>query len=713
MDELLSLLDDDFENITDSLPIEQPNKSQSRLQEIDLNLFVNSDDSQKQINISKTSTDEPFFPIGDDSSDEECINNPTVSKYSEYGQGIKNILHSQIKQQPQQRETNGSNSQWKKLPHAAKIPKLGEEKTDAFAGIAIKNPVVSSVEMKERMTGRRLISMSLISMNMRGGDIEGDWVTVGVIVKKNDQRKSVKGSTYSIWSMSDLKDCNKMVSLFLFGKTNEQHWKTSVGSVIGILNPSIMPNKDSYKGNDTSLSVDNPQKLLLMGTSRDFGICKGRRKDGAACTMFINRSVCEFCQYHVTKEYHKSSNKRPELQAGFSNGEPRGFKKKLFEKQGIFYGGQYFCPSREAEKLGKSTKPKSKTPNISGAGEKLQKKAIALADDVRKQANASLSAIKDTELDSMGKHAIGITAGSRNLFQHLNKESNVLGSSPKPRLQSISAKQLLTMHANLKKKDDITKKIIQHTPMPVIGKGLAPGNVLDLSYTISTPNSVMGKAKLRALQKIRSGNTVIEKKDPNFVPVSKGSSEFQERIKKRLRSSDNEEIDQNETKKCKGQKMSKEEFEKLLKRKSTHENLVAEHDTEQQNNYFGWMEKREQMENKMGTTMEISCKAVSCKTCKYTAQSALERCRKEGHSLIVSNAMKRFFMCKQCKKRTCSFSKLPTKPCSGCGERNFIRVPMMQERKGPKLESETLSIRGNEINSLNSAAYVKNANIDL
>lgn len=40
---------------------------------------------------------------------------------------------------------------------------------------------------------------------------------------------------------------------------------------------------------DISLSVDNPQKLLVLGKSKDLGWCKGSKKDGGRCTMFVNK----------------------------------------------------------------------------------------------------------------------------------------------------------------------------------------------------------------------------------------------------------------------------------------------------------------------------------------------------------------------------------------------------------------------------------------
>lgn len=57
-------------------------------------------------------------------------------------------------------------------------------------------------------------------------------------------RDTIKGKKYSIWKLSDLSSQTAVLSLFLFGSAFQDHWKTSVGTVIAILNPNIMPDKE-------------------------------------------------------------------------------------------------------------------------------------------------------------------------------------------------------------------------------------------------------------------------------------------------------------------------------------------------------------------------------------------------------------------------------------------------------------------------------------
>ncbi|GBM87292.1 Protein MCM10 [Araneus ventricosus] len=93
--------------------------------------------------------------------------------------------------------------------------------------------------------------------------------------------------------------------------------------------------------------------------------------------------------------------------------------------------------------------------------------------------------------------------------------------------------------------------------------------------------------------------------------------------------------------------------------------------------------------------------------CKYTAHSATDKCKSEQHPLKCHKAVKRFFACKDCKHRTFAFTKLPTHVCRVCKGSSFERTSMMKARKGPKLDAETLNIRGEEEKFLDSQCSIK------
>uniref|UniRef100_A0A1A8FBI2 Protein MCM10 homolog n=1 Tax=Nothobranchius korthausae TaxID=1143690 RepID=A0A1A8FBI2_9TELE len=128
------------------------------------------------------------------------------------------------------------------------------------------------------------------------------------------------GKTFSIWKLSDLHNLEVFVSLFLFGDVHKEHWKMEPGTVIGLLNPNSMKQRDGYDG--VSLTVDHSQKVLVMGEAQDFGTCKAVKKNGEPCSQIVNMYECQYCQYHVKAQYKKMSSKRAELQSSYSGKPP-------------------------------------------------------------------------------------------------------------------------------------------------------------------------------------------------------------------------------------------------------------------------------------------------------------------------------------------------------------------------------------------------------
>jgi len=61
------------------------------------------------------------------------------------------------------------------------------------------------------------------------------------------------------------------------------------------------------QGKGFSVSVASVGQMLKMGVAADFGLCKGKRKDGVACTMEINKYVspqsCGNMSYHLSRSF--------------------------------------------------------------------------------------------------------------------------------------------------------------------------------------------------------------------------------------------------------------------------------------------------------------------------------------------------------------------------------------------------------------------------
>ncbi|KAF6372099.1 minichromosome maintenance 10 replication initiation factor [Rhinolophus ferrumequinum] len=618
---------------------------------------------------------------------------------------------------------------------------------EAFSGLRLRWPRVSSTEMNKKMAGRKLIRLSQLKEKMAHEKLEEiDWVTFGVILKKVTPQSSNSGKTFSIWRLNDLRDLTRTVSLFLFGEVHKELWKTEQGTVIGLLNANPMKPRDGSE--EVCLSIDHPQKILIMGEAVDLGTCKAKKKNGEPCTQIVNLNDCEYCQYHIQTQYKKLSAKRADLQSTFSGGRiPKKFARKgasLRERlcqDSFYYGGvsSASCAASLAAAVAPKKKIQTTLTNLVVKGTDLiiqetqQKLGIP-------QKNLSCSEEFRELLDLP-------TFGARNLKQHLAKANSpgILGS-PKPAFQSISASALLKqqkqqmLEIRKKKTEEIETRFLQSssevspampsssrqllsrsppmragfprlkgtpaTQTPKLGRGISEGDdvlVFDESPPPKPKLSALAEAKkLAAITKLRAKGQILTKTDPNSVKKKQSNPqdvlELKERVEKSATFSPQAEDELEPARKKRREQLAyleSGEFQKILKAKSKHTGILKEVEAELQELYFDPLVKKEQMEEKMRNIKEVKCRVVTCRTCAYTHFKPLETCVHEQHNYHWHDGMKRFFKC-PCGNRCISLARLPTKHCSNCGLFKWERDGMLKEKTGPKIGGETLLPRGEE-----------------
>ncbi|XP_075408480.1 protein MCM10 homolog isoform X2 [Tenrec ecaudatus] len=620
---------------------------------------------------------------------------------------------------------------------------------EAFSGLRLRRPRVSSTEMNRKMVGRKLIRLSQIKEKMAQETLEEmDWVTFGVIVKKVTPQSSNTGKTFSIWRLNDLRDLTRYVSLFLFREVHKELWKTEQGTVIGLLNANPMKPKDGSE--EVCLSVDHPQKVLIMGEALDLGTCKAKKKNGQPCTQMVNLNDCEYCQYHVQTQYRKLSAKRADLQSTFSGGRiPKkftrrgaGLKERLC-RDGFYYGGvssESYAASVAAALAPKRTIQTTLTDMV-------VKGSNVIIQETRQKLGLpqkSLSCSEEfRELMDLP------TSGARNLKRHLAKAktSGVTGGPNLAAIQSISASALLKqqkqhlLEMRKKKSGEVQKRFLQSasqgahpalptssrqptspppltgaelprregTPAPQtpkLGRGVAEGEDILFFDESPPPRPKLGALaeakKLAAINKLRAKSQILTKTDPNSIKRKQRDPEtvleVMERVEKSTTPSPPAEGELEPAKKKWKEQLAyleSEEFQKILKAKSKHTGILKEAEAELQERYFEPLVKKEQMEDKMKNMREVKCRVVTCKTCAYTHFKPLETCISKQHDYHFHDGVKRFFKC-PCGNRSISLDRLPKKHCSNCGLFKWERDGMLKEKKGPKIGGETLLPRGEE-----------------
>ncbi|XP_060048639.1 protein MCM10 homolog [Erinaceus europaeus] len=619
---------------------------------------------------------------------------------------------------------------------------------EAFSGLRLRRPRVSSTEMDKKMTGRKLIRLSQLKEKMAREKLEEvDWVTFGVILKKVTPQSSNSGKTFSIWRLNDLRDLTQNVSLFLFGEVHKELWKTEQGTVIGLLNANPMKPKDGSE--EVCLSIDHPQKVLIMGEALDLGTCKAKKKNGEPCTQTVNLKDCEYCQYHIQAQYRKLSAKRSDLQSTFSGGRvPKKFARRgpsLKERlchDGFYYGG--VSSASYAASIAVAGAPKKKIQTT------LTNLVVKGSDMIIQETQRKLGIPqKSLSCSEEFKELMDLpTFGARNLKQHLakTKSSGIMGS-PAPAIQSISASALLKqqkqqmLEMRRKKSEEIQKRFLQssseaknpvvpsssqqppsqsppagtefprleRTPgahTPKLGRGISEGD--DVIFFDESPPprpklSALAEAKkLAAIKKLKAKGQILTKTDPNTIKKKHKDLqeilEVKERVEKNASLSPPAEDELEPAKKKRREQLAyleSEEFQKILKAKSKHTGIIKEAEAELQERYFEPLVKKEQMEEKMRSIREVKCRVVTCKTCAYTHFKPLETCVSENHDYHWHDGVKRFFKC-PCGNRAIALDRLPNKHCSNCGLFKWERDAMLKEKTGPKIGGETLLPRGEE-----------------
>ncbi|XP_043246541.1 protein MCM10 homolog isoform X2 [Amphibalanus amphitrite] len=677
-----------------------------------------------------------------DSSEDEDNRQPFEQRYNEFGRTVKRIAHASAsgtgrdRLQERAEHVNRAAQRALKPKTAAKkadggrpaVPEQPHEEImiDSFAKISVINPRLTSIELRDCLQGKRLIRVSQLENNVRADGIPGDWVTIGVIARKSDPRTSQKGSAYSSWTLTDLVDVQKPVKVMLFGEAHSALWKTTVGTVVALANSKVMKDKEMSGSTGITISVVSGKHCIMLGTSPDLDFCKAKCKNGRICLSFINKRHCPVCVFHMTAEYKKTGSKRGELQ-GVSSVAPKkplgggvGGAGGQILHEGAFSGGA--LARRDSETAAQKLKDRERLTSL-----RLQKQCEDTLNTKKKKldtaglkhiSQAEAKAIANVAEDSMemGELLLKPCAGARNLLRHLTKDSTESTSTdlaePRP------ARRTAADPAAMLREEAARRRVAEKAlAAPRLARHVTPGQTVDLDVSPQQRAVAGSAAKARALALLKKSGP-LKKTDPNAVR-SRPSDQRRELVKKRLEREADENIPgvpalrgADPGPAAKRSRLADDPaFRAVLEARSSHAAALEAELTEGQEHYFQALEKKELVENKMLTTWEVKTKAVYCKKCKYRALSASDLCKSEGHTTILLDAVKRFFSCNNCKSRTISLDKLPRLPCQNCGGESWQKAPMGKERTGPKLESEILSIRGNEAFSINS--HVKEHNINL
>ena len=181
----------------------------------------------------------------------------------------------------------------------------------------------------------------------------GDYVVFGIIASKstpldhkqkveqksvgsNDwERKWEDGSqNHRKFIVMTLTDLDWSLDLYLFGTAVPRYHRLTPGTVVAILNPTVMPPKRGKEDTGAfSLTLhDGDDTVLEIGQAKHLGHCTARRKDKSECGQWINALKTDICEWHLNLALSKTQSDRMGLNTG-SNGAKLNNRDFMFDSR--------------------------------------------------------------------------------------------------------------------------------------------------------------------------------------------------------------------------------------------------------------------------------------------------------------------------------------------------------------------------------------------
>lgn len=224
---------------------------------------------------------------------------------------------------------------------------------EPFSGFHLTKRLLPHTTLTRTLDSRTLFTIPQLLKEVKGPhydppDLESDYVVVGIIASKstplthktqrhtassNDDEADAGRSKFMVLRLTDLK---WEIDLYLFDTGFSTFWKLTIGSVVAILNPDIMPPRNRDTGAFSLKLTSSDDTVLEIGMARDLGFCKAIKKDGKECAQWIDGRKTEFCEWHVSLQVEKA--KRGRMEVNTMTGWGGGGARKT-GKFGMFGGG--------------------------------------------------------------------------------------------------------------------------------------------------------------------------------------------------------------------------------------------------------------------------------------------------------------------------------------------------------------------------------------
>ncbi|UNI18239.1 hypothetical protein JDV02_004518 [Purpureocillium takamizusanense] len=238
--------------------------------------------------------------------------------------------------------TMGESSSFTEKSSQDTVSREGDEGASAFEPYScfhLSRRIVPHRVLARHVSGKKTMNIKELLRDVKAPDfalpdVEQDVVAFAIVAKKSEPRAHKKSEAkkgrsddrgkYMVMTLCDLEF---ELELFLFDSGFTRFWKLTEGTVVAILNPSIMPPPPGRldTGRFSLVINSDADTIIEIGAARDLGFCQSVKKDGDMCGAWVNKKRTQFCEFHSNEAVRKQRSTRMEVNtSGFGDRGRRG-----------------------------------------------------------------------------------------------------------------------------------------------------------------------------------------------------------------------------------------------------------------------------------------------------------------------------------------------------------------------------------------------------
>ncbi|KAJ5094037.1 hypothetical protein N7456_009898 [Penicillium angulare] len=252
----------------------------------------------------------------------------------------------------------------------AKPNEPDSSKFESYSSLHLSNRILPHSFLSRTLADKTVLRIPDLLKKVKGpafelpDDIDGDYVVFGIVASKSEPKQtkqpdnttakstdayddgSNNTSRYMAITLTDLK---WTIDLFLFDTAFSRYYKMTAGTLVAILNPTILPPpKHKLDTNRFSLALSSSDdKVLEIGKARDIGYCKSVKKDGKTCQSWLDARKTEFCEFHVDLQVRRTQGMRSGVNSDVGQFGRGGSRTGYYEHR---KGSRVVTPPHEKER---------------------------------------------------------------------------------------------------------------------------------------------------------------------------------------------------------------------------------------------------------------------------------------------------------------------------------------------------------------------------